>query len=170
MQLKLPHKVFVVVLLAIIILITNLWTFSAKILIGFNESLSFINGPLDNSKHFLYSLLVIIALISLILLLILFYLWLRKDEGTFIQPFIVGCCDNNYSGNAISDLLTAELIRIRNIHEAARAVKVEATGLPKTKTVIHKAKTVIHKAKMLSIISSSNLIRGFFLLLGTSLK
>jgi hypothetical protein len=135
-QLK-QHKVLVeVALLAIIILITYHWMSSDNILIGLNESLAKINGPMDNFKVFLYSLLVIIASISLISLLILLICWLLRDEGIFIQPFIVGCCDDNYNGNAMSDLLTAELIKIRNIHISATPQKSEVTWRLKAKNFI----------------------------------
>lgn len=64
------------------------------------------------------SLLIIAVSAPAIVFLIMFVRWLCKDEdGMTILPFEVATDEDAYSGKAISDLLTSELLRIKQVHE-----------------------------------------------------
>lgn len=97
--------------------------------------LVYINALIGNFEDLLFSLLGIIAFSILIFITLKSFSWLRKDEGTFIQPFIIGCFDDNenYNGSAISDMLIRELLRIRCVHDKAKVKRSEFTGISKTR-------------------------------------
>ena len=83
-----------------------------------NQTLAELNTSMGNLRGIMTSLLIIIILILVIILVCYFIYWLKfKKEGTYIQPFVVGICAEEYNGRAISDLLVSELHRIRQIHE-----------------------------------------------------
>jgi hypothetical protein len=134
-----------VVVLAAIIMIIHPWTSSTNVLAGLNDTLTKINGPLDNFKDFLLSLLVIVASFLLVFIMIGLFKWLRKDEGVFIQPFVVGCCNDSYNGNAISDLLNAELLKIRTVHEIAKSQKSGNVASSKNKKFSEKITSIFKK-------------------------
>ncbi|HOO53588.1 MAG TPA: tetratricopeptide repeat protein [Methanothrix sp.] len=67
---------------------------------------------------FMTSMLTIAGTILIFVFFIMFIRWLTKDEdGMIILPFEVAAGSEGYSGKAISQHLTAELLRIRQIHE-----------------------------------------------------
>ena len=83
-----------------------------------NETLAELNTSTGNLRGFMTSLLIILIVILVIILVCYFIYWLKfKKEGTYIQPFVIGICAEEYDGRAISDLLVSELHRIRQIHE-----------------------------------------------------
>jgi tetratricopeptide (TPR) repeat protein len=155
MRLRLYMVLLAAVIMNIIILVAHPRTFFLNFLVGLNEILTKINEPMDNFRDFLVSLLAIIVSFFLIYTVILLFQWLRKNEGVFIQPFIVGCCDDNYNGNAISDLLIAELLRIRNVHTTKKSTKSDDARFSKAKTAIRNIIGAIKKGKFPSIKSTS---------------
>jgi len=83
-----------------------------------NQTLAELNTFMGNLSGLMISLLIIIIVLVVIILIGYFIYWLKfKKEGTYIQPFEVGICNEEYNGRAISDLLVSELHRIRQIHE-----------------------------------------------------
>jgi len=70
------------------------------------------------SKEIMISLLIIVGGVFILAFLAMFIDWLCKDEeGIMILPFEVAAGDDKYSGKAISQLVTAELLRISRIHD-----------------------------------------------------
>jgi len=89
---------------------------------------------LDNISGVIFGIIKIPALIVILVFLIMFIRWLSKDEGMIILPFEVAGYDDNYNGKAISDLLTVELERIRQIHKreykGVVPIKTENLSIP----------------------------------------
>ena len=89
-----------------------------KFALYLNLTLAKLNTSMGNLSGLMVSLLIIIIVWVVIILTGYFIYWLKfKKEGTYIQPFEVGICNEKYNGRAISDLLVSELHRIRQIHE-----------------------------------------------------
>ena len=83
-----------------------------------NQTLAELNTSMGNLSGLMISLLIIIVVTIIIILVGYFIYWLKfKKEGTYVQPFGIGICNEKYDGRAISDLLVSELYRIRQIHE-----------------------------------------------------
>lgn len=70
-------------------------------------------------KDSLYSLTVILLFFFIFAIFYTLFNWVRQDEGFTIQPFKIGGwnSDKQHNGQAISDLLIKELLRIQSIHE-----------------------------------------------------
>jgi hypothetical protein len=107
-------------LIAILILLVFLGLINLlyKIKLYFCLTFAELNTIMSNLNSLMFSLVK--SLVILVFIIFMFYsiYWLlSKNEGTYIQPFEVGTCNENYSGRALSDLLISELQRIRQIHE-----------------------------------------------------
>ena len=99
-----------------IILVSSLLYFLLVLMFGV-ETIGDLKGFADASKDIMISLLIIVGGVLILAFLTMFVGWLSKDEGgIMILPFEVAAGDDKYSGKAISHMLTAELLRIRQIH------------------------------------------------------
>ena len=82
------------------------------------EKMASLEKFMSASSGVMISLLIISGAALALIFLTLFVCWLCKDEeGMVIHPFEVAVGEEKYSGKAISDLLAAELRRIKRIHE-----------------------------------------------------
>jgi|GEM_PF-777943 tetratricopeptide (TPR) repeat protein len=82
------------------------------------ERVKTLQDFLSASSSLILSLLTISGSALALAFLVLFVRWLSKDEeGIMILPFEVPAGEEKYTGKALSHLLTAELLRIRRIHE-----------------------------------------------------
>jgi tetratricopeptide (TPR) repeat protein len=107
--------IVLIIVLAIIMPLTLVWLFSIRI-----EPTS--AGRLNTLRDALLSVLQIMAILLLLGVIVTLVRWLsRKAEGTVILPFDMVTGEdkdhgNKYNGKSISDSLTAELLRIFQIH------------------------------------------------------
>ena len=82
------------------------------------DSIEALRNFATASKEIMISLLIIIGGVLILAFLAMFIGWLCKDEeGIMILPFEVAAGDDKYCGRAISQLVTAELLRINRIHD-----------------------------------------------------
>jgi tetratricopeptide (TPR) repeat protein len=108
--------IVVVIVLAIIMPLALAWLFSIRI-----EPTS--AGHLNTVRDALLSVLQIMAILLLLGVIVTFVRWLsRKAEGTVVLPFDLVMGEDKdhrvrYNGKSISDSLTAELLRIFEIHK-----------------------------------------------------
>lgn len=99
-----------------IILVSSLLYFLLILMFGV-EGIDELKEFATASKEIMVSLLIIIGVILILAFLVMFIDWLCKDEeGIMILPFEVAAGDDKYSGKALSQLVTAELLRISRIH------------------------------------------------------
>ena len=117
----LEFEIFDLVMLIAVLILTAILTFldiftnDWSIGIEKMESLEKIMGA---SSDIMVSLLIIVGCVLVLAFLVMFIRWLSKDEeGIMILPFDVAAGDDKYSGKAISQLLTAELLSISRIHD-----------------------------------------------------
>ncbi len=80
------------------------------------ERVKVLQDFLSVSGSMVISLLTISGGILVLAFLVMFICWLCRDEGMMILPFEVAAGEEKYSGKALSQLLTAELLRISRIH------------------------------------------------------
>jgi TolB-like protein len=73
-----------------------------------------INNSLNTSKELLFNFIQVLLAVIIIALFIKFAIWVRSDS-LLILPFEVVNTDDKYNGKSISDLLIAELNRIKYI-------------------------------------------------------
>lgn len=100
-----------------IILLSSLLYLLLVLLFGV-DSIEALRNFATASKEIMISLLIIVGGVLILAFLAMFVCWLCKDEdGMTILPFEVATDEDGNSGKAISDLLTAELLRIKQIHE-----------------------------------------------------
>lgn len=82
------------------------------------EKMESLEKFMSASSGVMISLLIIAGAAFALAFLVMFIGWLCKDEeGIMILPFEVSAGDDKYSGKAISQLVTAELLRISRIHD-----------------------------------------------------
>jgi tetratricopeptide (TPR) repeat protein len=100
-----------------LILVSSLLYFILVLLFGV-DSIDALRDFTTASKDIMLSLLIIVGVILILAFLVMFIRWLSKDEeGIMILAFEVAAGDDTYSGKAISQLVTAELLRISRIHD-----------------------------------------------------
>jgi len=100
-----------------IILLSTLLYLLLVLLVGV-DSIDTLKNFATASKEIMISLLIIVGGVLILAFLAMFIGWLCKDEeGIMILPFEVSAGDDKYSGKAISQLVTAELLRISRIHD-----------------------------------------------------
>jgi len=87
------------------------------------ENMGSIEKFMDAFSGAFFFLVKLFVLWIALIFLGMFVLWLFKDEGMIILPFEVATGEDGYSGKSISDLLTAELRRIKRIHEDAKNIQ-----------------------------------------------
>lgn len=77
-----------------------------------------LNIFINNIYKFINTSFLVLLLAAGIVLMTYFIYWIKfKKEGVYIQPFDAGTYSKRYPGRSISDLLIAELERIREVHE-----------------------------------------------------
>ena len=85
------------------------------------KQLSDTNNLLNATKSlneiggFLFSILQVIFALLAFVLVAMFFHWIRQKDGMLICPFETVNCAEEYSGKAVSELLIAELQRIKHI-------------------------------------------------------
>ncbi len=80
------------------------------------EKMATLESFMSTSSSIVVSILMIVGVLFVLVLLLMLVCWLsRKDERIRILPFEVAKGEDKYSGEAISHLLTAELLRISRI-------------------------------------------------------
>ena len=105
------------------------------------ERVNILQDFLSTFSGVIFFLVKIFFLILIFIFLVMFVCWLRKDEdGMMILPFDVATGEDGYSGKAISDLLTAELRRIKRIHEVEakkiHSIRLEPEKITETETLV----------------------------------
>jgi len=101
------------------------------------EKMESLEEFMSASSGVMISLLIIAGSAFALAFLVMFVCWLCKDEGgIIILPFEVAAGEDKYSGKALSDLLTAELLRISRIHDpeveykGITPIEVERLNMP----------------------------------------
>ena len=85
------------------------------------KQLSDTNNLLNATKSlneiggFLFSILQVIFALLAFVLVAMFIYWIRQKDGMLIYPFETVNCKEEYNGKAVSELLIAELQRIKHI-------------------------------------------------------
>lgn len=82
-----------------------------------------IAGSLGTLRDIALSVLEILLILAFIYLLYLLWRWVQEEAGVFIQPFVIGTCNDKYIGSAISDMLMAELLKIQSIYATAKEIE-----------------------------------------------
>ena len=102
-------------LFVVFILIVVLLYFVFFLFIGLDGVID-LKEFVSTLSELVISLFIIVAVVLVLFFLSLYIHWLfKKEEGTKILPFVVAVGEEKYSGNALSILLAAELLRICEI-------------------------------------------------------